>query len=79
MPAPPQWSPTRGTATLNGLSTVNVPAPDITAASLIFTGIKDPAGTLGAILITSKTPGVGFSVTSVLLNTSVMSWMILEP
>jgi hypothetical protein len=79
MPDQVGFAPTRGTAVLNGLSVVNVPCPTITANSLIFTNLLVGAGTLGVVVISSRTPGVGFGVTSVLLNTSTIAWMVIEP
>lgn len=79
MPDNPGVAITRGTAVLNGLSVVNISCPGITANSLIYTSLLVGGGTLGVVVISSRTPGVGFGVTSVLLNTSTIAWMVLEP
>lgn len=79
MPDYAGFTPIRGTAVLNGLSVVNVPCPSITANSLIFTQLLVSGGTLGVVVISSRTPSVGFAITSVLLNTSTIAWMVIEP
>lgn len=71
--------PAMGTAVLNGITTVNVPCPSLTANSLIFTNVLIVTGTLGLIGIVSRTPGVGFAVSSVALNSSTIAWMVVEP
>lgn len=72
-------NPKRGTVTLNGVTAVNVSCPEVTSASLIFTGLQAASGTIGVVVVSGRTPGVGFSLVSVLLNTSVCAWMVVEP
>lgn len=69
----------KGTATLNGLSTVNVPCPQVTAQSIILTSIQTPNGSVGLFWVSSRTPGTGFSLVSVALNSSVVGWAVMEP
>lgn len=71
--------PAMGTAVLNGIATVNVPCPTITANSLVFTNVLIVTGTLGLVGIVSRTPGVGFAVSSIALNSSTIAWMVVEP
>lgn len=68
-----------GRAVLNGINTVVIPCPEVTALSLINFWIDTANGTIGAVLPAGRTPGVSFSVTSVLLNTSTIGWLVFEP
>jgi hypothetical protein len=79
MPWVDSFDPPRGTAILNGLSNVNVPCPTIQANSLIFMSIIQVIGTVGVFFVSGITPGVGFSIASVALNVSKVSWLVLEP
>lgn len=78
-PDAPDVITARGTAVLNGISTVNVPCTQITAVSLIFTNTLVVGGVLGVVAISSRTPGVGFAVSSIALNTSTIAWCVMEP
>ena len=61
-----------------GIATVSTPY--ITANSILVTSHKTPIGTLGALTVSTRTPGVSFTITSLnVLDTSTVSWMILEP
>lgn len=71
--------PAMGTAVLNGLATVNVPCPTLTANTLIFFNVLIVTGTLGLVGIVSRTPGVGFAVSSIALNNSTIAWLAIEP
>jgi ABC-type nickel/cobalt efflux system permease component RcnA len=77
--ATPNEITAKGTAVLNGITTVVVPCPQITANSLIFTSIMAGSGTLGVIQVVSRNPGVSFSVSSVALAASTIAWMVIEP
>lgn len=85
MPKTPPTPPTpdeitgKGTAVLNGISTVNVACTAVTANSLIFTNTLVVGGVLGVVAISSRTPGVGFAVSSIALNTSTIAWLVIEP
>lgn len=68
-----------GKATLNGLTVVTVPCPSITANSLVFTSLLVASGTLGVVVVSGITPGVGFGVVSVLLNASTIAWLVANP
>lgn len=70
--------PPRGRATLNGLTAVPVACPSITATSLIFITIRVPVGSLGIVWVASITAGVGFSLGTIALNTSEVSWMVID-
>jgi len=74
---PDREIPASGLATLNGLLAVVVPCPEVQADSLIFTQIMVAGGTPGLVWVSAISPGVSFTVVSVALNTSVISWMIL--
>jgi len=68
-----------GTAVLV-LGTVNVAAPSVTAASLIFIAVQPGAVPLALPYVSSKTPGTGFTVTSLsLTDTATVAWWIVEP
>lgn len=78
-PDAPDVVTARGTAVLNGITTVNVTCPQITASSLIFTNVLVVGGVLGVVGIASRTAGVGFAVSSIALNTSTIAWCVMEP
>lgn len=67
-----------GTFIANGATPVVVSAPGITANSTILFGLKTVGGTPAAIFETARTPGVGFTVNSVALNTSTYNWRIIN-
>lgn len=69
----------KGTAVLAGLSVVNVPCPTLGPNTLIFHNVLLVSGTLGLVGIVSRTPGVGFAVSTIALNTSTIAWMTIEP
>lgn len=69
----------RGKFTVSGLSVVNVSEPAVTANSIILYSPVQISGTLGVAGITGITPGVGFSVVSVVLNTSTYGYAVWEP
>lgn len=70
---------TSGAATLvGGVATVTTAA--VTANSMIFLSNSGAAGTLGILAVSARTPGTSFVITSLnVLDTSVVSWMLLEP
>lgn len=67
----------RGTATLNGISAVTVPCPQVTATSIILVSIQSVSGTVGLFWVSGRTPGVSFSLTSVALNSSTVGWAVI--
>jgi hypothetical protein len=72
-------NPARGRATLAGIANVVIPCPDVTADSLIFLTIVIPGGTIGVPWVSAIVPGVSFSVATIALGTSVISWMVIPP
>lgn len=76
-PPPPGLTPiATGTFALNGISVVNVAVPGITGTSPILLSTQLVSGVLGVYGVTSQTAGVGFSVTSVALNTSTIQYWV---
>jgi len=68
-----------GTATLV-LGTVAVAAPAVTANSLIFITVQPGATPLALPYVSAKTPGTGFTITSLsLTDTATVAWWIVEP
>lgn len=70
---------TKGTIALNGISAVSVPCPQVTAVSIILVSIQSISGTLGVFGVSGRTPGVGFTLVSVALNSSIVGWAVIEP
>lgn len=66
-----------GIATLNGIASIPVSCPGITATSKILFSIREPLGTVSIVWPSSVTPGTGFSLTSLALNTSTVSWVVI--
>lgn len=64
---------------MNGLANIPVAVPTITANALIFVSILQLNGTIGVVLVSSITPGVGFTLTTIALNSSKVAWLVLEP
>lgn len=68
-----------GTATLS-IGSVNVATTAVTATSVIFLTDQNPVGTVGFIGLGGIRAGSGFTVLSTnVLDTSVIGWMIVEP
>lgn len=67
----------KGTVTLNGVTPVAVSVPSLTAGSIVLVTIQVVAGLLGVVAVSSVTPGVGFSLLTVALGTSVVGWEVL--
>jgi hypothetical protein len=68
---------TSGTAAL-ALGTVTVAAPQVTANSVILLTVQSLGGTLGLPYVSSRTPGTGFTITSLsALDTSTVAWVII--
>jgi hypothetical protein len=68
-----------GTATLV-LGVKAVAAPAVTASSLIFLTVQPGATPLALPYVSSKTPGTGFTITSLsLTDTATVGWWIIEP
>ncbi len=71
-------SSTLGTATLVG-GTATVANTAVVSRSLIFLTCQVPSGVAGALYVTSKTAGVGFSVASTsTTDTSTFAYQIFE-
>lgn len=69
-----------GTLTLNGTTPVPVPTAAVTAKSRIFLTVQAPGGTpSGVAYVSSRTPGVSFSVKGAAGDTSTVAWLIVEP
>lgn len=67
-----------GTATLV-LGTVTVAAPLVTANSVIFLTVQPGASPLALPYVSSKTPGTGFTITSLnLTDTATVGWLIVD-
>lgn len=68
-----------GTVVLNGATGVAVATTAVTANSRIFLTMLTSGGTpAGVIIMVSVTPGTGFTVKGVALDTSTYSWFIVE-
>jgi len=65
-----------GTFTLNGSTPVVVANNKVTANSVIDNTIKTVGGTPAARIITSVTPGVGFTVVGTAGDTSTYNYLI---
>jgi hypothetical protein len=66
-----------GTATL-ALGTVIVAAPAVTASSVILLTVQPGSSPLALPYVSSKTPGTGFTITSLsALDVSTVAWMIV--
>jgi len=66
-----------GTAVLS-LGTVTVAAPQVTASSVIMLTVQSLGGTLGLPYVSSRTPGTGFTISSLsLLDSSTVAWTII--
>jgi len=67
----------RGTATL-AAGTVTVAAPQVTASSGIYLTPQPGTAPLALPYISSKTPGTGFTITSLsALDASTVAWVII--
>ena len=61
------------------LGTVTVAAPAVTANSVIFLTVQPGASPLALPYVSSKTPGTGFTITSLnLTDTATVGWLIVE-
>lgn len=69
----------QGTFNANGAIEVVVPATSVTADSIIWITIKTPGGTVPVSPpnVISKTAGVGFSIKSTALDTSIYSFVVV--
>lgn len=69
----------QGTFTADGANTVVVPATGVTANSIIMITIKTVGGTPSPTQpnVILLNPGVGFSIKSTALDTSVYNWVCL--
>lgn len=65
------------TVTANGTSTVTVAAPMVTANSIINMTLKTVGGTPAPLVITTITPGTGYTFVSSTGNTSVYNALVL--
>jgi hypothetical protein len=69
---------TGGTFTANGASAVTVGEPNVTSSSVIVITLKTVGGTVGAHpVITTITPGTGFTVTAIAADTSVYNYLVI--
>lgn len=70
---------TRGSAVLVA-GTVTVSTTKVTASSLIFLTDMTAGGTLGILSVGTRVAGTSFVINSVnALDTSTISWLLLEP
>jgi len=69
-----------GTVTLNGATPVAVANKLITADSVVVLTVKTPAGTVSptAPNVLTITPGTGFTVAGVALDTSLYNYQIIR-
>ena len=65
------------TVTLNGATEIPVVAPEITADSVILTGLKTVAGTPSSIYVTTVTPGTGFNILGSAGNLCTYNYVVL--
>lgn len=68
-----------GTGTSNGTTGVVISTTAVTANSLIFIGYNAPAGTPAPVYVSAVSPGTSFTTKSSASDTSVFSWLIVEP
>lgn len=68
-----------GTFTLNGATPVVVANTLVTANTHIFLGVHTSAGTPAFCRVSARSAGVSFSVTGTASDTSVMSYLLVEP
>jgi hypothetical protein len=61
------------------LGTVTVAAPSVTANSVIILTVQPGSTPLALPYVSSKTPGTGFTITSLnLSDTATVGWLIVE-